>query len=672
MKNHIFTTHLKPFQCPGCKKRFEKRALRTHLMSCKHAVQASITETMFEGSSNLKNQQLTTLVDLFKGTPTKAEMRRYMYRNNVKLYDCEKQHEIIDNLQSHSHIPHAPPVIQQRSRRSRRGLVHRQRGVSDGGSIPRQQSTNFPDLSGMVTPVAANHNGGFGFGAMSEIQNHSNSKCYSGGMPFLRSHGFTVPQTLGLQSLSRTQPGVQHFFEPVLQDQTASLNTEFHRNQQAPQARYPDEASAILRQENMWGDTSCFDSSLVDGQSSLTYNGGFSLEVMQSMSSTQASPFEEFLHSRSPSIQNSRPVSAGCGSGKTPPSAGLPWNERRLQNAGLTHHRSPLPDLIVGLDSTTPQQNTKDQEDEVPAPVPSAIDLSRPADPSSTPLDGSSSFSVPEQDIIPTSSSPVNPTNEDQNIGKETIKYGLTEAELDSLGYNVWDILDDVMSLWQKLSARATYARKALVKLLYRDSCPLIEAILDHGVQKGVVNRSGISSRQKGLLQTPDLELPATSSGSIAASTPGDELSSAQVPEKDIATTCSASLSSSATIVDENSNSGEENIIKYGLTKEDLSSLGYVIYNKLDAFIKSWDILSERAASDGQTVAKLFYSDSCPLIQAILTHGVDKGVVDWVDIAPRQKSLPQSPGRAVLSVIDSAMGASATVPHGKSEFADSG
>ncbi|KAF8247680.1 hypothetical protein K440DRAFT_628236, partial [Wilcoxina mikolae CBS 423.85] len=576
-----------------------------------------------------------------------------MYRNNVKLYDCEKQHEIIDNLQSHSHIPHAPPVTQQRSRRFRRGPINRQPGTSDGGFISRQQSTNSSDLSGMVTSVAASYNGSFDFGAMSETQNHSNR----------------------LQSLSRSQLEVQHLFQPILQDQTTPLNIESPRIQQASQVRYPDEALAFSPQANLWGCTSRFDSNLADGESKVTYYDGCSPEVMQSMSSTQDSQFAEFLHSRSPSTQNSRPVSAGCGSGKTPPSAGPSWNERRLQHAGLAHHRSPLPGPVVGLDSATPHQNTKDPVDEfleAPTPVPSssAADLSFPADPPSPPSDGSSSSSVPEQDIIPNSSSSVNPTNEEQNSEEETIKYGLTEAELDSLGYNVWNILDDIMSLWQKLSVRARCAGKALAKLLYRDSCPLIQAILDHGVDKGVVNRNGISSRQKGLLQRPDLELPATSSGSIAASTPGDGLSLAEAPEKDIATTSSSSFSSSATIAEESCNSGEEKTVKYGLTVEDLNSLGYVICNKLDSFIKSWNILSERAASDGRTVAKLFYSDSCPLIQAILTHGVDKRVVNWVDIAPRQKSLPPSPGRAVVSVIDSAMGASATVPHGKSEFAD--
>jgi hypothetical protein len=94
--------------------------------------------------------------------------------------------------------------------------------------------------------------------------------------------------------------------------------------------------------------------------------------------------------------------------------------------------------------------------------------------------------------------------NDDQNSGEETIKYGLTEAELDSLDCSVWAILDDVMVFWQRLSARAACkgSGKALVKLLYRDSCPIIHAILTHGGVKEVVNRSDTSSRQKGLPQT--------------------------------------------------------------------------------------------------------------------------------------------------------------------------
>jgi hypothetical protein len=52
---------------------------------------------MFEGSSNMNYHLLTNLVELFHGSPTKAQMRGYMYRNCVKLYDCEIQLRIVDS-----------------------------------------------------------------------------------------------------------------------------------------------------------------------------------------------------------------------------------------------------------------------------------------------------------------------------------------------------------------------------------------------------------------------------------------------------------------------------------------------------------------------------------------------------------------------------------------------
>jgi hypothetical protein len=133
------------------------------------------------------------------------------------------------------------------------------------------------------------------------------------------------------------------------------------------------------------------------------------------------------------------------------------------------------------------------------------------------------------------------------------------------------------------------------------------------------------------------LSCPATASRESPA---GDRPSSARVPGEDIATT-------SADITDDN-NDYEEGIVKHGLTVTDLNLLGYIICQNLDTFMKWWQILSASAADNGRIIAKLLYSDSCPLIQAILTHGVDKGVVNWVDIAPRQRSLPQSPGECIV------------------------
>jgi hypothetical protein len=155
------------------------------------------------------------------------------------------------------------------------------------------------------------------------------------------------------------------------------------------------------------------------------------------------------------------------------------------------------------------------------------------------------------------------------------------------------------------------------------------------------------------LIWAADLECPATSSphpATASKESPSGDGPSAQIPGKDISMT-SASSFTSGSVTDENSNSGEGKIEKHGLSVADLNSLGFVIYDNLDAFMKWWQILSASAADNGRIIAKLLYSNSCPLIQAILTHGIDKGVVNWVDIAPRQKSLPQSPGECIVILI---------------------
>jgi len=489
----------------------------------------------------------------------------------------------------------------------------------------------------------------------------------------------------GSQPVFHSQSGVEQPFQPVTdpQEKSTLLSREHPRYQQISQAGYPDRSPVFPPQAHPHTNTGCFIPNTADGASNSAYHCGRPQEVLQALSPTPELNFTEFIHdSRYPSTQASRPASAGCGSRTTPPSTGpkgfsLPWNEQRPQHGGPRHHSSP-PSPAFGL-APAASQNTIDSVDEFLAmsmPVQSAgepppADVpSTPANVPSAPSDGPSSALAREKDIIPHSSTSANPTNKDQNSREETMKYGLTEAELDLLDCSVWEILDVVMVFWQRLSARAacTRTRKALVKLLYRDSCPIIHAILTHGVVKEVVNRSDTSSRQKGLPQmlgectwtsermeeliwTMDLERPAISSPrpitASRESPSGDRSSSAQIPGKDISTT-SASSFTSGSVTDENSNNGEGKIEKYGLSKADLNLLGFFIYNNLDAFMKWWQILSASAADNGRIIAKLLSSDSCPLIQAILTRGVDKGVVNWVDIAPRQKSLPQSPGECIV------------------------
>lgn len=335
-------------------------------------------------------------------------------------------------------------------------------------------------------------------------------------MCFPRVVNALIPEThSGLQSVFHNQPGVQQHFQPVAdsQDKSTQLSIELHRLQQIPQAGYPDRGSVFSPQAHPYANTSRFNSNTADGGSTSAYHGRSSQEIMRAASPGQESFFTEFIHdSRNLSTQTSRPASAGCDSRTTFPSTGpkgifQSWNEQRPEYAEPRHHSSP-PGPAFGVAPAALRQNTMDPVDEfleMPTPEQNAGGEPPPADVlftsaniPSAPLDGLSSALAREQDIIPNSSTSANPTNEDQNSGEDTMKYGLTETELDSLGYNVWNILDDVMIVWQKSSvrARAASAGNVLVKLLYRDSCPLIDAILTHGVDKGVVNRSDVSQQR--------------------------------------------------------------------------------------------------------------------------------------------------------------------------------
>ncbi|KAF8253225.1 hypothetical protein K440DRAFT_281835 [Wilcoxina mikolae CBS 423.85] len=110
MKWHIHRIHLRPYKCPVCNERYDKRGLRKHLGLYKggnstHAPEEydrNSIEAVLSGSghSNLDYPELESLVQRFDGVHTKDQMKDFLYPrpNRVKIYDCEDRNNIIDRL----------------------------------------------------------------------------------------------------------------------------------------------------------------------------------------------------------------------------------------------------------------------------------------------------------------------------------------------------------------------------------------------------------------------------------------------------------------------------------------------------------------------------------------------------------------------------------------------
>ncbi|KAF8540436.1 hypothetical protein BDD12DRAFT_909427 [Trichophaea hybrida] len=110
MKWHIHRKHLKPYQCPVCTERYDKRGLKKHLglygggnsLHSPQEFDRDSIEAVLSGPgySNLGYPELETLVQKFDGAHTKAQMKDFLFPgpNRVKIYDCEDKHNIIDRL----------------------------------------------------------------------------------------------------------------------------------------------------------------------------------------------------------------------------------------------------------------------------------------------------------------------------------------------------------------------------------------------------------------------------------------------------------------------------------------------------------------------------------------------------------------------------------------------
>jgi hypothetical protein len=95
--------HLRPFKCPVCEERYDKRGLKKHLglyekVKDAHALvqydRNSIKAVLSEHRhSNLIYPEFEALVKEFDGAPTKAQMKNLMFPgpNRSKIYDCEDQ-----------------------------------------------------------------------------------------------------------------------------------------------------------------------------------------------------------------------------------------------------------------------------------------------------------------------------------------------------------------------------------------------------------------------------------------------------------------------------------------------------------------------------------------------------------------------------------------------------
>jgi hypothetical protein len=85
IKWHILRVHIRPYGCPICSKRLEKRQLKKHLDQ--HKGMQRNPEELTKKSSNLGIPELESLAAKFSGRVTKAEMKGLMYWNNKKIYD---------------------------------------------------------------------------------------------------------------------------------------------------------------------------------------------------------------------------------------------------------------------------------------------------------------------------------------------------------------------------------------------------------------------------------------------------------------------------------------------------------------------------------------------------------------------------------------------------------